>query len=208
MEFAKAGASLVQLYTAMIWEGVGVAARIKKELAEELGGRSWKSIVGEDGRVRAQKKEWELEKLKKELAAELVKGDEGLEVKWEHELKEAKAELEQLLGELTTMSDDTVSSPIAIPEISSPPSISERLSTPEPTPTTESTSTPSPVVDSLPTPRALEALSLPAAAVLDHDTIISMLDPGKEQVEHGLVGMKVEEATRKEDVEEVKPRLV
>jgi dihydroorotate dehydrogenase len=49
LEFAKAGASLVQLYTRFGYEGAGTARRIKDELVAELKkeGKTWKQIVAE-----------------------------------------------------------------------------------------------------------------------------------------------------------------
>ncbi|KAJ3220064.1 Dihydroorotate dehydrogenase (quinone), mitochondrial [Dinochytrium kinnereticum] len=48
--FAKAGASLVQLYTGLAFEGPGIVAEIKEGVAETLRkeGKSWKQIVGAD----------------------------------------------------------------------------------------------------------------------------------------------------------------
>lgn len=50
VEFAKAGASFVQLYTAFGWDGVGVPRRIKEEVVEILKreGKRWKDIIGEE----------------------------------------------------------------------------------------------------------------------------------------------------------------
>lgn len=49
MEFARAGASLVQLYTRFGYEGAGTARRIKDELVAELKkeGKTWKQVVAE-----------------------------------------------------------------------------------------------------------------------------------------------------------------
>lgn len=48
IEFAKAGASLVQLYTAFIYGGVGLPRKIKDEMMEILKkeGKNWKDIIG------------------------------------------------------------------------------------------------------------------------------------------------------------------
>lgn len=47
LEFAKAGASLVQIYTSFGYDGVGTARRIKDELTEELKreGKTWTQVV-------------------------------------------------------------------------------------------------------------------------------------------------------------------
>lgn len=50
IEFAKAGATFVQLYTAFAYKGPGLAAKIKDEITEELHkeGKTWMQIVGSD----------------------------------------------------------------------------------------------------------------------------------------------------------------
>ncbi|KAJ1649322.1 dihydroorotate dehydrogenase [Dispira simplex] len=48
LKFARAGASVVQLYTGMAFEGPGLPRRIKDELVELLDGRPWSEIVGTD----------------------------------------------------------------------------------------------------------------------------------------------------------------
>ncbi|KAH3684314.1 hypothetical protein WICPIJ_004694 [Wickerhamomyces pijperi] len=50
LEFGKAGADFVQLYTSFAYKGPGLVYKIKKELTEELKkeGKSWREIVGED----------------------------------------------------------------------------------------------------------------------------------------------------------------
>lgn len=48
IEYARAGATLVQCYTGFVYDGVGFASRIKDEIVEELGHRSWKDIIGVD----------------------------------------------------------------------------------------------------------------------------------------------------------------
>jgi len=55
VEFAKAGASFVQIYTAFGWDGVGVPRRIKEEVVEILRkeGKRWMDIVGEEAIEKA-----------------------------------------------------------------------------------------------------------------------------------------------------------
>ncbi|AET41315.1 dihydroorotate dehydrogenase Ecym_8019 [Eremothecium cymbalariae DBVPG len=50
IEFAKAGATFVQLYTSYAYRGPGVVARIKDEVTEQLKmeGKTWMQIIGED----------------------------------------------------------------------------------------------------------------------------------------------------------------
>lgn len=52
IEFAKAGATFVQLYTAYAYTGPGLIAKIKDEIAEELKkeNKTWMQIVGEDNK--------------------------------------------------------------------------------------------------------------------------------------------------------------
>lgn len=48
IEFAKAGATLVQMYTSFIYEGVGLPRKLKDEITEILvkEGTTWKEIIG------------------------------------------------------------------------------------------------------------------------------------------------------------------
>ncbi|ODQ79714.1 hypothetical protein BABINDRAFT_161426 [Babjeviella inositovora NRRL Y-12698] len=50
IEFAKAGANFVQLYTSFAYRGPGLVAKIKDEITAELKkeGKTWNEIVGED----------------------------------------------------------------------------------------------------------------------------------------------------------------
>lgn len=52
IEFAKAGATFVQLYTAFAYTGPGLVAKIKDEVAEELKkeGKTWTEIIGQDNK--------------------------------------------------------------------------------------------------------------------------------------------------------------
>lgn len=52
IEFAKAGATFVQLYTAFAYAGPGLVAKIKDEVAEELQkeGKTWTEIIGQDNK--------------------------------------------------------------------------------------------------------------------------------------------------------------
>ena len=48
IEYARAGATIVQCYTGFVYDGVGFARRIKDEIVEQLGNRRWSDIVGID----------------------------------------------------------------------------------------------------------------------------------------------------------------
>ncbi len=49
LEYAKAGAGLVQVYTSFTYDGVGACRRIKDQVAEELAkeGKTWEQVVNE-----------------------------------------------------------------------------------------------------------------------------------------------------------------
>lgn len=49
LEYAKAGAGLVQVYTSFTYEGVGTCRRIKDQVTEELAkeGKTWEEVVNE-----------------------------------------------------------------------------------------------------------------------------------------------------------------
>ncbi|KAJ2087922.1 dihydroorotate dehydrogenase [Coemansia sp. RSA 986] len=53
LEFGKAGATAVQIYSSMIYDGPGKAREIKDGLVSLLKGRKWTDIVGEDAREYA-----------------------------------------------------------------------------------------------------------------------------------------------------------
>lgn len=50
LEFGKAGATFVQMYTAFAYKGPGLPAKVRDELAAELKkeGKTWKEIIGQD----------------------------------------------------------------------------------------------------------------------------------------------------------------
>ncbi|KAG0004603.1 Dihydroorotate dehydrogenase (quinone), mitochondrial [Entomortierella chlamydospora] len=50
LEYARAGASMVQLYSSMAYEGPGIARAVKDGIVKGLNGRNWADIVGEDAR--------------------------------------------------------------------------------------------------------------------------------------------------------------
>ncbi|KPV74412.1 uncharacterized protein RHOBADRAFT_37426 [Rhodotorula graminis WP1] len=120
LDFAKAGASLVQLYTGFVYGGVGLPRRIKDELAELLKaeGKAWKDVVG-TARVKKA--------VPAPAAAVSDKADglgEGKKPASEDEfhkgLSEAKSELESLLKELAgvekvPVAGETAEAPVAAP---------------------------------------------------------------------------------------------
>ncbi|KAI8851444.1 Dihydroorotate dehydrogenase-domain-containing protein [Chytridium lagenaria] len=54
LKFARAGASLVQLYTGLSFDGPGLIAEIKEDVASQLRkeGKKWKDVVGSDHIVK------------------------------------------------------------------------------------------------------------------------------------------------------------
>jgi dihydroorotate dehydrogenase len=48
IEYARAGATIVQCYTGFVYDGVGFAGRLKDEIIQQLGNRRWSDIVGVD----------------------------------------------------------------------------------------------------------------------------------------------------------------
>ncbi|KAJ2000730.1 Dihydroorotate dehydrogenase (quinone), mitochondrial [Coemansia thaxteri] len=50
LAFARAGASCVQVYTGMVYDGPGLAREIKDGVAQQLKGRRWADVVGSDHR--------------------------------------------------------------------------------------------------------------------------------------------------------------
>lgn len=48
IEYARAGATIVQCYTGFAYDGVGFAGRVKDEILEHLGNRKWSEIIGVD----------------------------------------------------------------------------------------------------------------------------------------------------------------
>lgn len=48
VEFARAGATFVQVYTALAYQGPGLPVHMKQEIVKELNGQKWVDIVGKD----------------------------------------------------------------------------------------------------------------------------------------------------------------
>ncbi|GAA5827431.1 hypothetical protein JCM11251_003811 [Rhodosporidiobolus azoricus] len=171
LDYAKAGASLVQLYTGFVYGGVGLPRQIKDELAELLRkeGKSWLEVVG-SGRVKKP--------VPQEARAVKDKAD-GLSEKptpeaFSKSVQEAKGELEELLKELAEVEKPV--SPSAAP---SPASAGATLAATADTktssssvppivataPAVEPVAVPAPVAESIPpTPAAVSPLTTPASS--------------------------------------------
>ncbi|GAA5930060.1 uncharacterized protein JCM15063_004705 [Sporobolomyces koalae] len=106
LEFGKAGASLVQLYTGFVYHGVGLPAKIKDELTELLKaeGKTWSQIVG-TGRVKPETAQ-KIKEHQKPLEAKQTKPDDKqvaskpTESDFKKGLDDAKIELESLFKQL------------------------------------------------------------------------------------------------------------
>jgi len=48
VEFARSGATLVEVLTGMIYHGPGFPRQLKEEILSELNGQKWKDVVGSD----------------------------------------------------------------------------------------------------------------------------------------------------------------
>lgn len=46
LEFAKAGADFVQLYTSLVYQGPGVVCQVKDGILKGLEGKKWSDVVG------------------------------------------------------------------------------------------------------------------------------------------------------------------
>ncbi|GJN90128.1 hypothetical protein Rhopal_003127-T1 [Rhodotorula paludigena] len=150
LDYAKAGASLVQLYTGFLYGGVGLPRRIKDELAELLRkeGKTWKDVVG-SGRAKA------VPPPPAPAVAVSQKAD-GLSEKpteedFQKQLGEAKVELEALIKELA-QSD-------AAPPATAGESAAAPVATTVAQPATTPVPVPAPVAESLPTSAASPAVA-------------------------------------------------
>lgn len=107
LDYAKAGASLVQLYTGFVYGGVGLPRRIKDELTELLKkeGKAWKDVVGSGRRIKeaaAPAAAPSTSKSTSDSAASDLPSKED----FEKSLSEAKEELKTLFQELARAGED------------------------------------------------------------------------------------------------------
>ncbi|BGP33236.1 Dihydroorotate dehydrogenase (quinone), mitochondrial [Rhodotorula toruloides] len=227
LDYAKAGASLVQLYTGFVYGGVGLPRRIKDDLAELLRreGKAWKEVVG-SGRVKAVPPTPAPAVAVSDRADGLSEG-EPTTADFDRELKEAKGELEALLKELAQAGSgatgkavpmtggESAEAPPVVPaavatvDTPLPAPVAESLPTSAPTdapsPSLSSTPAPTPtIVRTAPTPKIDESpLAVPPQALLDEQAIAALLAPAEAQVEAGVksepsVAEKVEEKVKDE----------
>ena len=194
LDFAKAGASLVQLYTGFVYGGFGLPREIKNELAALLHkeGKTWKEVIG-TGMPKLEAAPTSATTPAATVAAASAKvigsGATGKEPKqaedkpqravprlsddqFEKELHEAKDQLEFLLTQLDKAEQATpTKTPVAAKP--APAKVVEAKQ--------EGTAVPphAGAIDTSP-------VAVPAQALLDEKSIFTMLDPAKAQVEAGV----------------------
>ncbi|BGP17539.1 hypothetical protein JCM10213_004081 [Rhodosporidiobolus nylandii] len=152
LDYAKAGASLVQLYTGFVYGGVGLPRQIKDELTELLKreGKTWKEVVG-SGRVKAPVPQPALEV--KDKADGLAEKPKPTQEDFSQSLAEAKGELEALLKELA------VAEKLPPPSGAVPPQAAPAAGIIPPEPV----AVPAPVAESIPaSPAVASPLTTPA----------------------------------------------
>lgn len=207
VEFARAGASLVQMYTAMVYDGFGLPRRIKDEVTEILRTEdtTWKALVGSTAREAKVDAE---RKARAEAAVRAAEPAKVEPVDFEAGLAEAQQELEALLVQLAE-----VEAPL--PSLEAPTPVAVPAPVAESIPTAFPTSLPTEIVEGIAVePIAVEvitveAIAVPANAVLNDDAIAVLLDPAQAQVDAGLVAAPVEvEAPEVEDPLKTEKRWV
>jgi len=50
--YGRAGASFVEMYTALVYNGISVVRQVKDALPQRLKGQKWVEIIGEDVRKK------------------------------------------------------------------------------------------------------------------------------------------------------------
>lgn len=203
IDFARAGATLVQMYTSFIYEGVGLPRKIKDEVVEILKKEktTWVKIIGSGvprpppvvapTLVAAAETALATEELKSLEIEPVVATSED---DFEFGLIEAQKELEELLSQLTEV-EATPELLAAVVESSSTPTIPVPVPVAEslPTPVPELTPTlPSATFDPPSPPPITESpLAIPEVALLDEQSIAVLLDPAVAQVEAGIAPVAV-----------------
>jgi dihydroorotate dehydrogenase len=116
VEFAKAGATFVQLYTGLVYKGIGLPRQIKDDVAQYLKqeGKHWVDLVGSG----VPKSELKLPERLQQAPPEAGRGD-GLHDK---ELADAKRELEDIIGRLNQYEQQSSAAATAEAETAPPSS--------------------------------------------------------------------------------------
>lgn len=152
LDYAKAGASLVQLYTGFVYGGVGLPRRIKDELAAllEKEGKAWKDVIG-SGRVNKAAPVPAPAAAVSDKADGLGEGKKAPanEDEFDKGLSEAKNELESLLKELAGVEKVPTAGESAEAPVAAPAPSPAAAKAPE-----QAVAVPAPVAESLPTETA------------------------------------------------------
>ena len=103
IDFAKAGASIVQMYTSFIYQGIGFPRKLKDEVTEILRkeNTTWAAIIGTGAPKRVTIEPVVVEQLEMPILSAVAQGGESIEM---------KQDLESLLEELSAASPSTADS--------------------------------------------------------------------------------------------------
>ncbi|KAM0750848.1 hypothetical protein T439DRAFT_325900 [Meredithblackwellia eburnea MCA 4105] len=187
IEYARAGASLVQMYTSFVYEGFGLARKVKDELSRilESEGKTWADVVGENPK-EARRVRLELEE--QERAARAAEAHRvQAEGSFEKGLKEVEGELESLFAQLAQLEAPLpVAAQPPVPAISTQGGEKE-VPLPPPVVPGEPVKV-EPIESVVPEQRVglVDPVAVPAQAVLDEKAIAVLLDPAAAQVQAGL----------------------
>lgn len=155
LDYAKAGASLVQLYTGFVYGGVGLPRKIKDELAELLQkeGKAWKDVIG-CGRPKKVAPASAAPATAPAPAAPASEVDSSAvkpsKEDFEKGLSEAKEELEALFKELAR-TDKSTTAPSATESAEAPVAAAFAPKDATTSPVAVETPVPAPVAESIPT---------------------------------------------------------
>ena len=217
IDFAKAGATLVQMYTSFIYEGVGLPRKVKDEVVEILKKEktTWAKIVGSGvpkpqpvvvpAPIAVVETPAAVEELKSHEIEPVVSTSED---DFEYGLVEVQKELEELLTQLSGV-EATPELLAAVVQSSAetlivvPAPVAESLPTPIPlsTPVAEAIPTPpAPLDPPSPPPITESPLAIPAVALIDEQSIAVLLEPAVAQVEAGIAPIVVAAPVMEEKV--------
>ena len=184
LDYAKAGASLVQLYTGFVYGGVGLPRKIKDELAELLQkeGKAWKDVIG-SGRPKKVTPAPAPAPAPTPAAPASETGSAATRPSkedFEKGLSEAKQELEALFKELAQTDKSAAATPSASASESAEAPVAAAVAPKEDaaasSPVAVETPVPAPVAESIPTP-AEPSSSSSSSSSQDQAHPISALNP-------------------------------
>ncbi|GAA6010106.1 hypothetical protein JCM10207_007561 [Rhodosporidiobolus poonsookiae] len=212
LDYARAGASLVQLYSAFVYGGVGLPRRIKDELAELLRkeGKSWSEVVG-SGRVRKAVPPPPKEALAvKDKADGLAEKPRPSEAEFAKSLSSAKGELESLLKELAEveklpagtspaaaavavpLSAAAAEAPVPAAPVSTPPAPADPVAVPAPVAESVPASS-SPLSTPAPSPAPASSPATPSPAPVRADDFTAPAAPSPPPIVATAPAPKIEE---------------